>query len=512
MPTGTASKTAAERLEIAENNARIIAALSELGGKQFTVDQGVTYHEDKNDKRIVLPQGMDPATGANALMDWAQAQKETVSVERTFECSPGDGAFCFQTSLKQIFGIAGVGKPIRSFFGESLPETIEVRTGVGANDLINAPWGRLAVAPLEGSIYLLATRHEKLGWVFQVNAEVPKKFEAAINGLYKVVEETIVNQSIYIGKSFQGVGLDIKTPERAFLDPFKVNRHEVVYADDVFRILSAEVWGVIENADLLQSAGQPINTKHLLYGPYGTGKTLALQLTAQVAVDNGWTFMQCNVGDDDIEQVVRWAKIYARGNKGVVVAVEDIDVLIDTDAGENREKMSRMMDLFDGFDSKNNRVMMLMTSNHLEAFDAPFTRQGRFDNLIEVAALDKKGVEKLLHALFKPEQLEKTLDFDAIYTAMLGYEPAFIRGTFNRVLRSSIVRTGKIGQRLSTEDFVVAATALRKQWEIHSAKKDEVKPERSLDKYFRDMMIDAFVDRIGIDTDYDPQRLVLLDN
>src|SRR5262249_32581199 len=162
---------------------------------------GVTYHEDKNDKRIVLPQGMDPATGANALMDWAQAQKETVSVERTFECSPGDGAYCFQRSLKQIFGIAGVGKPIRSFFGGQPREIIEVRTGVGANDLVNAPWGRLAVAPLEGSIYLSAAKHPKLGWVFQVNAEVPKKFEAAINGLYKVVEETIINESIYIGKS-----------------------------------------------------------------------------------------------------------------------------------------------------------------------------------------------------------------------------------------------------------------------------------------------------------------------
>lgn len=498
--------TQTEKLQIAKNNQAIIETLTELGGGHFTVDEGVTYHEDGS-QQIVLPKDMSPATGANALMAFAQAQKETVQVKRVFQCTPGDGAYCFQKTLKQILGIAGLQKPIQSFFGTKLPETVEVRIGVGPNDVVNVPWGRLDVPPLEGSMFMGYAANADLGYLFQATAEVPKKFERAINGLFKVVEKTIENESIYLGRAFQGVGIDIGEPARNFLDPWRVKREEVVYHDDVFRILSTEVWGVIKMADVLQAAGQPINTKHLLYGPYGTGKTLAGALTAQVAEQEGWTFMQCNTGHDDIEQVVRWAKLYAKGNRGVVIFVEDIDVLIDTSEGENKEKMSRMMDLFDGFDSKNNRVMMVMTSNHLESFDAPFTRQGRFDNLIHVAALDRPGVERLLHALFPPAKLDPKLDFEQIHTAMEGYEPAFIRGSFNRVIRSSIIRTGDTDAVLTTHDFVVAAEALREQWNIHNNKKNEAPRDKTLDSKLRALLTDELSKNLVVNPNYEPYKL-----
>lgn len=484
--------SATNQLEIAANNRAIVEKLTELGGGHFTVDEGVTYHQNGS-QQIVLPKGMAPATGAKALMAKAQADKETVSVNRTFLCTPGDGAVNFQRAIKQVCGIVGIGKPTMTMFGPQPPETIEVVTGTGPNDRMKVPWGRLDVPPLEGAMYLGAERHKDYGFIFNVACEVPKKMETAVLGLFKIVEGLLETDSIYLGKTFVGVGTDIGSPERTFMDPYRIKREEVVYADNVYRILDTEVWGVIRMADVLQGAGQPVNTKHLLYGPYGTGKTLAGALTAQVAQENGWTTIQCHTGKDDIEKVIRWAKLYAKSNRGVVIFVEDIDVLIDTSEGEDKEKMSRMMDLFDGFDSKNNRVMMVMTSNHLEAFDAPFTRQGRFDNLIHVDALDKQGVERLLYALFPEHKLAADLDFEQIYTAMEGYEPAFIRGSFNRVVRSSIVRTGKTDAVLTTKDFVVAAEALREQHNIHSAKIDKPKTKKDLGHHFRE----AFKDVLG---------------
>jgi transitional endoplasmic reticulum ATPase len=473
-----------EALRKAANQEAILETLFRLGGGQFNVESGITYHSDTN-QQIILPKGMSPDTAANALMEYAQAQKEKTVVRQKFDASPGDGAYCLQQTIKSVLGMSGIGKPTVTFFGTQYPETIQVITGLGVDDKVSVPWGRLSVPPLEGTFTLGAVPNDEYGYLFQVEAEVPKKYEPAVVGLFSVLKEQIEKNSIYLGKSFAGVGLDIYNPEREFIDPWKVKRNEVVYAEDVFRILDAEVWGVIRNADTLQAAGQKINTKHLLYGPYGTGKTLAGLLTAQICAEHGWTFIQCNTGDDDLEQVVRWAKLYGKSNKGVVIFVEDIDVLLKGDKAEDPEKMSRMMELFDGFDSKNNRVMMLMTSNHLDAFEAPFTRQGRFDNLIEVAELDRDGVERLLHALFHPDTLDPSLDFDAIYDAMKGYEPAFIRGSFDRVTRSSIVRTGTTGAVLTTDDFVNAAVALRKQWEIHNEKKNEVKPDRSFEQEFR---------------------------
>lgn len=431
--------------------------LREIGGGKITEESGIAYHLGK---QILLPEGMSYKQAAKLTQAQAISMEEVHAFTKIFRYRPFDGAYALQETLKEIFGLSGTGKTIHSMFGSTPPQYINVEIGIGQE--VRVPWGHIDFPPFEGTFILSASHDPQYGLLFQVTCQAPKKYEPEINGLWIAVEDTLRRKSIYKGKAIIGVGKVTREGMEmpTFLDPYAINPEKVAYRQEVFDRLDASVWGPIRTADLQRQSGLKLNRKTLLYGPYGTGKSLAGGLTARTAVDNGWTFIQTKTGEEELDKVLKTAELYAPA----VVFIEDIDTLIESDPSE----MARLLELFDGVSSKNKEVMVLMTSNHAESLSKGMTRVGRIDASIEIGDLDREGIERLIAATFSPETLDDAIDFDSICESMEGYEPAFIMGTFNLTKSNAIIRTGSQNFKLTTKDFVLAADTLRNQHDTHT--------------------------------------------
>jgi transitional endoplasmic reticulum ATPase len=195
----------------------------------------------------------------------------------------------------------------------------------------------------------------------------------------------------------------------------------------------------------------------LLHGPYGTGKTSTGQLTALEATANGWTFISAKAGRDKPEDVLRTARLYMPA----VVFVEDIDTA--TSSGESQE-VTKFLDAFDGIASKGGELIAVMTTNHISKIHKGMLRPGRLDAVVEIAALDRPGIERLIKAVVAPSKLAEGVDYDAVAAEMDGFLPAFIRESITRAVTFAIGRLeGATNYTIDTPDLVRAAHSLKPQ-------------------------------------------------
>lgn len=482
--------------------------LRELGGGKITEETGIAYHDGR---QILLPRGMSYKQAAKLTQALAISMEEVHAFQKTFKYRPWDGAYALQETLKELFGLSGMGRPIHTMFGSTPPEYRSVEVGPGQE--VKVPWGHIDFPPLEGLIITGAIQDPKYGYLFSVTINAPKKYDAEIEGLFVAIEDTLRRKSIYKGKAIVGVGkLDRHGYESpSFLDPFAIKPSEVAYKKEVFDRLVSSLWGPMKTAQLQRAARLKLNRKTLLYGPYGTGKSLAGGLTARAAVNNGWTFIQTKTGEEDLSLVLNTAALYAPA----VVFIEDIDTLLESDDA----KMAELLELFDGVSSKDKEVMVLMTSNHIDLMSKGMMRAGRIDSCVEISDLDEEAIRKLINNSFGAETEQDTtydhnfeamtkeltpndlrwrnksrlapdVDFEAVYEAMSGYEPAFIMGTFNLAKSNAIVRTESLNFELTTEDFVLAADTLRNQHDTHLNALDRP-PVETVGKVLSDLFTDA---------------------
>jgi AAA+ superfamily predicted ATPase len=440
-------------------------ALAQFSSSSYTADDGVAYHKEPKNK-ISLPEGMTPEKGAQALIEVATANAEKQNFVHSFKYRPWDGAYALQKVLHKFFGTTGRGKPIQTMFGPIPPQTIEIEVGVAENGTIQTaqiPWGHIAFAYFDGHMELGTTHDEDYGLLFSLTVNCPKKYAAAIHGFFNLIEAMLAEESIYKGQSIRG------TDQPRFIN-VKTNP-TIVYNEEVDRGLRNTVWGVIENAELLKEDNRRVNNRVLLHGPYGTGKSECGMLTAKVANNFGWTFIQFKSGQsslDDLESTIATAKLMSP----CVVFIEDIDIYA---SKEGPNAQTRITNLFDGIGSKGDEVMIVMTSNRAADFSKGMLRAGRVDRMIEIGPLGREATEELIRRVIGADRLEKDIDFDKVWEAMKGFEPAFVRQTFDQAATAALIRTKSRKYVLATEDLVGAAELLRPQHDLHSNKAEREK-------------------------------------
>lgn len=421
----------------------ILATLSKLGGLRVQ-DDSLIFEGTK----FILPANMAGRVedAVEYLQDWQEAQEETYNYGREFRYRPWDGAAAFDRAMKRVFGTGGIGKAIRTMFGSYPPEyrTIDV----GHNQTTQVPWGRVGFAPLNAMFMLGSTSNRELGDVFYLDITAPKKYRAHMEAFFQVIEEELRTGSIYRGKAITAAATPV------FLDTSKVDPSKVVYSDDVMRQLDANVWSAIRHADTLRAVGLPIKRQVLLYGPYGTGKTLAGMLTAQQAEQNGFTYIQVRP-EDDLYGALKTAQIYAPS----VVMFEDIDVI----KTSHTEGVAQLLDVLDGVTNKGVEVMALFTTNHPDRLHRGMMRPGRLDAVIELTGLDAGGIRRLVEATVPVDLRSPDLDWSAIGEAFLGLLPAFAKEAVDRAQRYAIARSGGVPQVITTTDLTAAAAGIRAQ-------------------------------------------------
>lgn len=443
-----------------KQKAALLDRLAEFGDGNFSADQGIAYHVDPPNK-ISLPQGMTPSQGAKALTEVAHALQQEEAFTRSFKFRPWDGANAVVRVMAKFFGSTGRGVPIQTMFGSIPPRQIEIE--IGPNQTTQVAWGHVEFAAFDGKLMFDSTYDPEYGQLFQLTVMCPKRHGKAVTGFFNLIQMELETNSIYKGKAIKNAH-DVPR----FLDLSEDDT--IVYSESVVSGLQNTVWGVMENAQLFREDRRKVAKRVLLFGPYGTGKSEAGKKTATVANANGWTFLQFHSGKgtlDELEQTMATARLYAPS----VVFIEDIDVYA---SKQQEEYQTRLSNLFDGVGNKDAEVMILMTSNHPAEFSKGMMRAGRVDRMIEVGPLDKEATETLIRKVIGNHRLGD-VDFDKVWEAMDGFEPAFVRQTFDQAAEAALIRTGTREYTLATADLVSAADLMRPQHEQHTNKDDSRK-------------------------------------
>lgn len=444
--------------------ARALDALAALGGKLSKEDDIVFSGE-----KFVLPEKTDLPQAIRFLKRRMEDEETVTSFQRSFKYRPHDGAFATAKSIRDAFGFS-ISKPIVTFFGVNPPKLITINVGIDKTESV--PWGAITIPGLDNTtLYLGSTNDPELGVIFHVNVEGPRKYRTHIDGLFQLIEKNLNENSIYRGKAIDGA----ENPN--FMDPFVVSEEDVVYTEEVMRQMEANVWSPIRHAVQLEELHQPGKRSVLFEGPYGSGKTLGALLTAQTAVNNGWTFILCRPGKDDLVRTMQTARMYQPS----VVFFEDLDVI--GKPGED-DGVSQILDTFDGIQTKGLKMLLVLTTNHVEKLHKGMIRPGRLDAVIHIGSMDRPGVEKLARRVIG-KSLAEDIDFDAVMNALEGFMPAFVKEAFDRAIRYSVARNdGEVGT-IDTEDLVLAANGLRPQLELMNNASDETRNVRMDDIFGR---------------------------
>lgn len=450
----TASKTpTASQVALKE----ALEALMKLGGSVITEDA------IKKGDEFQIPHAMDEVQAAEFLLQQAEAKKQVVEVHKTFPYRPLDGAVGAYNAIVKAFGTV-LHKGSRGFFGENPPQYVDVEVAHG--ETIQVPWGRLLIPAIPGcDLELHGSRDPELGEVFVIVGSVQRRYRAAVEGLFLMIEEELRLNSIYKGKAIDG--------DFNFLDLTRVDRDRVVYAEDAYKELETHILGPIRHGEALKEARVDLKSAVLLHGTYGVGKTLFGYLAAQEAQANGLTFLQVRPGRDSLEESLRTARQYSP----CVVFVEDVDTLGGTD--QTRDTVSELLEQFDGLRSKGVEVMAILTTNHPERIHKGMVRPGRIDAVIEITTPDAEGVVRLCKTLIPAELLAEDIteaEWVNVGLAGLDYIPAFIHEGCKRAIKYAVVRTnGNLAEvTITAEDIESALLGLRPQWTMMQEASDEL--------------------------------------
>jgi len=470
VPDFTESETRQEKGPSHQEKVRdaVLARLEELGS--ITIGEDDLIYEGS---RIVLPKHMEgdiPGT-VRFFRDYEEQQNTSFNFSRTFNYRPWDGANAFQNAMKKVFGTTGVGRSTMTMFGPTPPEFRTV--ALSHDETIQVPWGTVELEPLNAEFFLMGMHSREYGTVFAVSVTAPRKRRAHIEAFFQVIEDELRTNSIYKGKAFTG------GTEPVFLDTESTDRDKVVYSKDVLVQLETNMWSLLRYTDKMRANGIPLKRAVLVEGPYGTGKTLAGALTAKEAVENGWTFLLCRTGKDDLNEALQTAQLYAPS----VVWYEDIDIVA---KGQTDEQISKLLDSLDGITNKGVEVLAGFTTNHVESIQKGVLRPGRLDAVINIGELDREGFEKLIKVTIS-NKLLGDIDYDKVAEAFTGFLPAFTVEAARRAVRYSISRSHGVADVIGTDDLVYAARGLRTQLELMQNAQEGVR-KPALESTFTDLI------------------------
>jgi ATPase family associated with various cellular activities (AAA) len=339
----------------------ILANLERLGG--------LTVQEDAlifSGEKMILPaqfEGRIPEA-IKYLDQFQKSQETTYNHKRSFPYRPWDGAHAFQEAMRRVFGSTGIGEKTTDLFGREYPP--ELRTiDVGVGKTAQVPWGKVAYAPLNATFCLDAAPDAEMGLVFNLGVEAPRKYRRHFEAFFEVVEQELAERSIYRGKAITGALMP------KFVDTSAIDPDKVIYSADVFTQLDANLWTLIRHPEVMADLGVSLKRSVLVEGPYGTGKTLAGMLTAQLAEAHGWTFVLTKPGDD-LQNSIRTARLY----QPAIVWYEDIDIIA---SDGTAKEISDILEALDGITAKGARVIAGFTTNHADKIHKGVLRPGRMD-------------------------------------------------------------------------------------------------------------------------------------
>lgn len=418
----------------------------------------IRYHNDA----LMIPNGMSTSQAIELLERQRDYLEEKVSISRTFDAFPFDGANALSEVLTAQFGWAAA-ESTPGFFGDTPPEMLTIETDF--NKTRRVPWGRFSLPGVKG--YIETGVRRKDGRIaFSINGMVKRKDEANIERLLDGVAEYLKVNSIYAGKAIKIRFLDdegdvLPMPEPKFLDTSFISRDMLVYSAEVEASIETNLFTPITRMADCIANDIPVKRGVLLGGPYGTGKTMAATVASRLAVDAGITYVYVP-HSDELAYAIEFAKQYDR--TAAVIFCEDIDRAV---TGERSVAMDDILNILDGIDTKSSKIITVLTTNHLENINPAMLRPGRLDAIINVNAPDAEAVERLIR-LYGKGTVAKDEDLAKAGKVLSGSIPAVIAEVVKRakLVQLGLQEPGTKVESISGEAIYQAALTIQDQVDL----------------------------------------------
>jgi transitional endoplasmic reticulum ATPase len=182
----------------------------------------------------------------------------------------------------------------------------------------------------------------------------------------------------------------------------------------------------LSDPDLFRRAGVDPPKGVLLYGPPGTGKTLiakavANEVDAEFVDVSGPEIMGTLKGES--EQRLREIFAEARENAPAVVYFDEIDAIAEKrgDSGDTESRVvAQLLSLMDGLDERG-EVVVVASTNRVDAIDPALRRGGRFDREIQVGVPDEAGRREIFAVHTRDMPLAEDVDLDRLAARTHGF-------------------------------------------------------------------------------------------
>lgn len=424
--------------------------------KQVDVTEIVRHGE-----ALTVPENMSIDNAIDLLHRRQEFEEEPTAVKRDFNVFPWDGAFALSKALESKFGWAAA-QSTPSFFGDQPPKLIDIEIDYGVKTQV--AWGRFGIPTLSyGFVECDVARNRDGQLCFSLYSKVLRKDEKVVLELFEEIEKLLEAGSIYAGKAFKirfrddnGHALSMPSPE--FLRTDHVNKDMLIYNDEVMDAIQTNLFTPIERIQDCIANDVPVKRGVLLGGAYGTGKTLAATVASRLAVDNNVTYLYVPRADE-LGDAIAFAKQYQ--STACVIFCEDIDRAIN---GERSVEMDDILNILDGIDTKGNKIITVLTTNHLENINPAMLRPGRLDAVIDVEKPNASAIAKLIH-LYGKGTVDPTADLSEVGQTLEGVIPAVVAEVVKRakLAQLNLQPAGTQIQVITSEALLSAAVTMRKQ-------------------------------------------------
>lgn len=438
------------------------AAKKEGSKKLGEVEEVAVAEIVRHGTAITIPEEMTLEQASRLIQSRMKHEETEVAMMETINVFPWDGAAAMHRVLTRIYGwVQGV--PQKGFFSDRPPAMIQVEVGVGKT--VSVPWGDFALPGIEGKVTTSFTVEKDL-LVFVMAATVKQKHERQIRQLFQQVRDEVAANSLYRGKAIKirftdEMGRAKEIPDITFMDTRGVSRDSAIYSRTVEQQLNRDLFVPVERAHDLLANGIPLKRGVLLTGTYGTGKTLAATVAAELATNNGIPFIYVPRAHE-LQKAIAFARQYQ--TPAAVVFVEDIDRVT---GGERSVRMDDILNIIDGVDGKTSNIIVVLTTNDLEAINPAMIRPGRLDSIVDITPPDAEAVERLVRR-FAGNQLASGEDLTAVGQKLAGTIPAVIVEVVRRakLAQLALQKPGTLVTNLTAAGLLGAAESMANQIEI----------------------------------------------
>ena len=313
----------------------------------------------------------------------------------------------------------------------------------------------------------------------RVMADFIDVFKATVEEIYKAERKTPPDEELVlrppkVGVEDLGGRVDLTTIPPELLDKMKVEIPDFPFENiGGQEEAKKEIEGIafaLKNPELYRKWGTEPPKGVILYGPPGTGKTLMAKALASQAEA---LFLHVKVSDivskwfGESEKIIDKIFEYARAYKGkVIIFFDELDTIAPHREGAHevtQRIISTLLVNMDGMTSYKN-IIIVASTNRLEAVDPALVRAGRFDRWVEVPLPDEEGRKQIFEIHMRKaqevagrEDLFNDVNLNLIVTKTEGLSGADIAEIIRRALEEKVRQEGTTGLQpggVTTDDIL----------------------------------------------------------